>query len=177
MSNEKMIQSQIISRGVNSFLVLKAMRSVDRKNFVTENMKYESYQDRPLPIGFGQTISQPYIVAFMTEALQLSPGMKVLEIGTGSGYQTAVLAECGVDVYTVENVSKLAVIAKNLLNNLGYSNIHFKEGSGYEGWEEFSPYDRIIVTCAPEDVPEKLLLQLSENGIMIIPRWCFYASS
>ncbi|MFW6366500.1 MAG: protein-L-isoaspartate(D-aspartate) O-methyltransferase [Spirochaetota bacterium] len=170
MNNERMIQTQILARGVSSPLVLNAMRQVDRSSFILPDNLFEAYSDSPLPIGSGQTISQPFIVAYMTEQLRLSPGMKVLEIGTGSGYQSAILSKCGVELFTVETVRSLAENAKRRLESLGYTGIHFKTGSGYDGWEENAPYDRIMVTCAPETVPHTLIRQLSpESGIMIIP--------
>lgn len=169
MNNEKMIMSQIIARGISNPHVLQAMRTVDRRHFVPKEHSSETYRDSPLPIGSGQTISQPYIVAYMTELLQLSPGMKTLEIGTGSGYQSAILAECGADLYTIEYSARLAESSQKLLTDLGYTDIHFKTGSGYKKWNDAAPFDRIIVTCAPQKVPEVLLQQLAVDGIMVIP--------
>lgn len=170
-----MVDRQIRSRGVTDDRVLKAMLKVERHLFVPEKYHSEAYQDHPLPIGAGQTISQPYIVAFMTEALDLKPTDKVLEIGTGSGYQAAVLAELCDSVYTVEIVGMLAEMATKTLNELHYTNVSVKEGDGYEGWPENAPYDAIIVTCAPNQVPEPLKDQLREGGKMIIPVGQTYA--
>ncbi len=149
--------------------VLKAMRTVPRHAFVPENMQSEAYRNSPLPIGNGQTISQPFIVAHMTELLELEPGHKVLEIGTGSGYQAAVLAEICDTVYTIEIISELGARAKALLRDLGYANVIVKVGNGYKGWPEHAPFDRIIVTCAPDDIPQPLKDQLAAGGRMIIP--------
>ncbi len=170
-----MVDRQIRSRGVTDDRVLKAMLKVERHLFVSEKYRSEAYQDHPLPIGAGQTISQPYIVAFMTEALDLKPTDIVLEIGTGSGYQAAVLAELCDSVYTIEIVGMLARMATKTLNELHYTNVSVKEGDGYEGWPENAPYDAIIVTCAPNQVPEPLKDQLREGGKMIIPVGQTYA--
>lgn len=170
-----MVDRQIRGRGVTDDRVLKAMLKVERHLFVPEKYRSEAYQDHPLPIGAGQTISQPYIVAFMTEALDLKPTDKVLEIGTGSGYQAAVLAELCDSVYTIEIVGMLAEMATKALNELHYTNVSVKEGDGYEGWPENAPYDAIIVTCAPNQVPEPLKDQLREGGKMIIPVGQTYA--
>lgn len=164
-----MVQNQIIMRGVTDNRVLEAMLKVERHRFVPQAYQEESYEDYPLPIGEGQTISQPYIVAFMTEALELKPGDKVLEVGTGSGYQAAILAEICDSVFTIEIYPSLAVNAEVTLRELGYSNVFVKAGDGYQGWEEHAPYDGIIVTCSPTHVPEKLEAQLAEKGRMIIP--------
>jgi protein-L-isoaspartate(D-aspartate) O-methyltransferase len=145
------------------------MGTVPRHKFVPEHLVDLAYADTPLPIGMGQTISQPYIVAFMTELLGPEKGQKVLEIGTGSGYQAAVLAETGAEVYTVEILEPLSLFARSVINGLGYSNVHFKTGDGYAGWEEHAPYDGIIVTAAPEEIPEPLKAQLAEGGRMVIP--------
>lgn len=164
-----MVDEQIAFRDVTSPEVLRAMRTVPRHRFVPEYLADLAYGDTPLPIGMGQTISQPYIVAFMTELLGPEKGQKVLEIGTGSGYQAAVLAEMGAEVYTVEILEPLSLFARSVINGLGYSNVHFKTGDGYAGWEEHAPYDGIIVTAAPEEIPEPLKAQLREGGRMVIP--------
>jgi protein-L-isoaspartate(D-aspartate) O-methyltransferase len=165
----EMVRNQIRMRGVTDQKVLDAMLKVERHLFVPAAYRAEAYEDYPLPVGEGQTISQPYIVAFMTEALDLGPGDKVLEIGTGSGYQAAILAEICDSVYTVEIFPSLGLSAKALLEDLGYNNIYVKIGDGFEGWEEYAPFDAIIVTCAPTHIPEKLQQQLAEGGRMIIP--------
>ena len=164
-----MVEEQIAVRDVTSPEVLRAMRTVPRHRFVPEHLMDIAYADTPLPIGMGQTISQPYIVAFMTELLGPAKGRKVLEIGTGSGYQAAVLAETGAEVYTVEILEPLSLFARSVINGLGYSNVHFRTGDGYIGWEEHAPYDGIIVTAAPEEIPEPLKAQLREGGKMVIP--------
>jgi protein-L-isoaspartate(D-aspartate) O-methyltransferase len=174
VSRSQMIEHQIISRGVKDDRVLDAMLRVPRHAFVSEDLQNVAYSDQPLPIGEGQTISQPYMVALMTEHLNLKRDEKVLEIGTGSGYQTAVLAELAGEVYTVEIIENLAGRARRLLEDLGYANIHFKVGDGYHGWEEHAPYDAIIVTCGPNNIPEPLIEQLSENGRLVIPVGSFY---
>jgi len=168
-SRESMVSSQIIDRGVSDPDVIRAMRKVPRHLFVPERYRAFAYGDHPLPIGEDQTISQPYIVAFMTEALRLKPEDRVLEIGTGSGYQAAVLGEIVKDVYTIEIVESLAKRARQTLSALGYQNIHIKIGDGYKGWPEKAPFDGVIVTCAPEQIPETLIDQLREGGRMIIP--------
>lgn len=165
----QMVTRQIIARGVADPGVIKAMRKVKRHLFVPKRYQAYSYDDHPLPIGEGQTISQPYIVAFMTEALGLSPRDRVLEIGTGSGYQAAILAELVDKVYTIEIVKILAKRATQTLEKQGYKNIAVKEGDGYKGWPEKAPFDAIIVTCAPENIPGPLVQQLKEGGRMIIP--------
>ena len=166
---EHMVKQQIMARGVEDPRVLEAMRKVPRHLFVPEKYRAFSYRDHPLPIGQGQTISQPYIVAFMTEALDLKPDEKVLEIGTGCGYQAAILAELVKEVYTIEIVEKLGKRAQRTLEMLGYKNIHVKIGDGYKGWPEKAPFDAVIVTCAPEQIPEALVQQLNDGGRMIIP--------
>lgn len=166
---ERMVQQQIIARGVTDARVIQAIRKVPRHLFVPERLRAHAYEDAPLPIGEGQTISQPYIIAVMTEALNVSSGDRVLEIGTGSGYQTAVLAEVAQEVYTVEIISSLAERARQTLENLGYMNIHGKTGDGYQGWPEKAPFDAVIVTCAPEKIPQPLVTQLREGGRMVIP--------
>jgi protein-L-isoaspartate(D-aspartate) O-methyltransferase len=156
---------------INDECILKAMGKVRRHLFIPEASRRpsECYGDHPCPIGYGQTISQPYIVAYMTEKLVLKPGDKVLEIGTGSGYQAAVLAECGADVYSIEIIPELARHARSVLDAEGYPRVHVLTGDGYNGWPQFSPFDAIIVTCAPEDVPRALEEQLKEGGRMIVP--------
>ena len=166
---DQMVKRQIIARGVKNPGVIRAMEKVKRHLFVPERYRAYSYDDRPLPIGEGQTISQPYIVAFMTEALDLKPKDRVLEIGTGSGYQAAILAELVNDVYTIEIIGKLAKRARQTLEKQGYQNIHVKTGDGYKGWPDKAPFDAIIVTCAPEKIPRPLVRQLKEGGRMIIP--------
>jgi protein-L-isoaspartate(D-aspartate) O-methyltransferase len=166
---EKMVKDQIEKRGVNDKLVLKAMRNVKRHLFVPEERIADAYDDGPLPIGYGQTISQPYIVAYMTEVIQPKPEFKVLEIGTGSGYQAAVLAEIVKEVYTIEIVPELANAATQRLKKLGYSKVKVKQADGYYGWKENGPYDAIIVTAAAEFVPPPLIEQLKENGKIVIP--------
>lgn len=166
---ERMVEVQIAARGVKDELVLQAMRKIPRHMFVPENMKAHSYNDEPLPIGEGQTISQPYIVAFMTEILELSENDVILEVGTGSGYQTAVLAERAKKVYSIEILSSLSTQAQAVLKQLGYKNIHFKIGDGSDGWKEHAPFDKIIVAAAPSKVPVALKEQLKVGGRMIIP--------
>jgi len=164
---DKMVQNQIISRGIKNKKVLDALRKVPRHIFVDKIYKDSAYEDRPLPIGYGQTISQPYIVALMTESLDLSGNEKVLEIGTGSGYQVAVLAEVSKEVYTVEIIAPLYKKNKKLLDK--YKNIKISNHDGYIGWKKYAPYDRIIVTAAPDYIPRPLIEQLKDGGIMIIP--------
>lgn len=166
---EFMVKTQIESRGIKDVQVLNAMRKVKRHLFVPEAYRDEAYDDTPLPIGEGQTISQPYIVALMTESLQLDRSKKVLEIGTGSGYQAAILAEICKEVYTIEIFDVLGKRAKKTLSDIGYQNIHVKIGDGYQGWIEHSPFDAIIVTCAPSHIPQPLKDQLAEGGKMVIP--------
>jgi protein-L-isoaspartate(D-aspartate) O-methyltransferase len=166
---ERMVKAQVERRGVKDRRVLDAMEKVPRHRFVPDRYVDESYEDRPLPIGEGQTISQPYIVALMTEVLALDSTKKVLEIGTGSGYQAAVLAEICDSVYTVEIIEDLGKRAEKLLAELGCGNIAVRIGDGHKGWKEHSPFDAIIVTCAPSSVPEPLIEQLAENGRLVIP--------
>jgi protein-L-isoaspartate(D-aspartate) O-methyltransferase len=165
----KMVESQIAARGVKDTAVLAAMRKVLRHLFVPEDLRRFAYDDEPLPIGEGQTISQPYIVAYMTEILDLDKDDKVLEVGTGSGYQTAILAEIVREVYTIEIVGSLAERARAILDSLGYTNIAFKVGDGTRGWSEFAPFDAIMVTAAPKEVPMSLKEQLKVGGRMVIP--------
>jgi len=166
---EEMVSEQIASRGVRDRRVLEAMRKVPREVFVRPEDRDLAFYDGPLSIGHGQTISQPYIVAYMTEMLELKPTDRVLEVGTGSGYQTAVLAELARDVYTVEIVEPLAKRAREILDKLGYKNIHFRIGDGSEGWPEEAPFDAIMVTAAPSYVPDRLIEQLAEGGRMLVP--------
>ncbi len=166
---EQMVSRQIAARGVHNKAVLEAMRKVPRHLFVPDAYDDLAYDDRPLPIGAGQTISQPYIVAYMTELIRPEPTYKVLEIGTGSGYQAAVLSEIVDQVYTIELIETLATRAEKLLQELNYDNIKVKCGDGYEGWEEFAPFDAILVTAAAESIPPPLIEQLKEGGIMVIP--------
>ena len=156
-------------RDITNALVLRAMGKVPRHEFVPQNLRAGAYRDGPLPIGHGQTISQPYIVAFMTEQLDPKPSDRVLEVGTGSGYQAAVLAELVAQVYTVEIIKELATQAAADLKRLGYTNVQARAGDGYKGWPEAAPFDTIIVTCAPEQVPPPLIEQLKDGGRMIIP--------
>ena len=166
---QRMVREQIVARGIKNQNVIQSMLNVQRHLFVPKNQERMAYEDRPLPIGEGQTISQPYIVALMTETLELDENMRVLEIGTGSGYQAAILAEIVNEVYTIEIIETLGIKAKNTLTDLNYKNIKFKIGDGYKGWEESAPFDAIIVTCAPSNIPKPLENQLKEGGRMIIP--------
>ena len=166
---ERMVQTQIKVRGVKNSRVLTAMLKVERHRFVPVELQSKAYSDQPLPIGEGQTISQPYIVALMTELLELKKEEKVLEIGTGSGYQAAILAELVKEVYTIEIVEPLAALAKNRLSELRYRNIHVKTGDGYLGWPEAAPFDAIMVTAAPDHIPKPLLEQLKEGGRLVVP--------
>ena len=149
--------------------VLNAMRSVPRHLFIPERYRRQAYGNHPLPIGYGQTISQPLIVAHMTELLEIKPGDKILEIGTGSGYQAAILSELTPNVYSIEIVTELGEQARNLFMELGYRSIQVKIGDGYEGWQEHAPFDGIIVTCAPEEIPDPLIQQLGQGGKIVIP--------
>ncbi len=164
-----MVERQIRNRGITHQATLNAMMEVPRHEFVPDNQKPYAYEDRPLSIGSNQTISQPYIVAYMTEAIDPEKSGKVLEIGTGSGYQAAVLAEIVDKVYTIEIIPELAARAKDTFERLGYGNIYARTGDGYAGWPEEGPFDAIIVTAAPEEVPSPLIEQLKEGGRMIIP--------
>ena len=166
---ERMVKEQIVARGVEDERVLAALRKVARDEFVPEDWRSASYDDKPLPIGHDQTISQPYVVAVMTEQLRSKPTDRVLEIGTGSGYQAAILGELVADVYTIEIVEPLGKAAEVTLQRLGYKNVHVKVGDGYKGWPENAPFDSIIVTCAPDHVPQPLVDQLKEGGRMVIP--------
>lgn len=166
---ELMVRDQIERRGVRDKRVLAAMRAVPRELFVDREDREYAFHDGPLSIGNGQTISQPYIVAYMTEMLALGSADRVLEIGTGSGYQTAVLAELAAEVYTIEIVEELSVRAQGILRGTGYANIHFREGDGSLGWPDAAPFDAIMVTAAPARTPERLVEQLAEGGRMIVP--------
>ena len=166
---ERMVETQIRARDVRDAAVLRAMQRVPRHLFVPDDLRADAYDDRPLPIGRGQTISQPYIVAYMTELLQLTPAHTVLEIGTGSGYQAAVLAEIVKQVYSIEIVPDLAESARRLLAQAGYRNVEIRSGNGYLGWPERAPFDRIIVTAAPPEIPQALVDQLAVGGIMVAP--------
>jgi len=166
---QRMVTEQLKARGISDERVLNAMNKVPREEFVPPDSRAGSYEDGPLPIGYGQTISQPYIVAFMTEQLRLKRSDRVLEIGTGSGYQAAILAELMSEVYSIEIVEPLAKNAEATLQRLGYENVHVKIGDGYKGWPEAAPFDAIIVTCAPDKVPQPLVDQLKDDGRMVIP--------
>jgi protein-L-isoaspartate(D-aspartate) O-methyltransferase len=164
-----MVQEQIIARGIRDPRLLEALRKIPRHRFVPPEMQPLAYQDTPLPIGLGQTISQPYVVAFMTEALELRPQDRVLEIGTGSGYQAAVLSLLVREVYSMEIVERLGKEAEARLKEMGYNNVRVRIGNGYRGWPEAAPFDAIIVTAAPEDVPPALVEQLRVGGRMVVP--------
>ncbi|MBN1400840.1 MAG: protein-L-isoaspartate(D-aspartate) O-methyltransferase [Anaerolineae bacterium] len=164
-----MVRSQIEGRGVTDRDVLRAMEKVPRHEFVPDDYLGQAYEDHPLPIGYGQTISQPYMVAAMTELLKLASSSRVLEIGTGSGYQAAILGELAGEVYTIEIIPELCEQAKERLARLGYTQIQVKCADGYYGWEGHAPYDAIIVTCAPDHIPQPLVSQLADGGRMVIP--------
>ena len=168
-ARNEMVDQTIANRGVTDPRVIAALRKVKRHELVPAELRTRAYEDNPLPIGFEQTISQPFVVAAMTEAAQLAPGEKVLEIGTGSGYQAAVLAELGVDVYSIEIVEPLAKRTHELLARMGYTKLHLRIGDGYQGWPEAAPFDAIIVTAAPEKVPQPLIDQLAVGGRLVIP--------
>src|SRR5437660_11509794 len=168
-TRQRMVQRQLRERGIKDERVLAAMGKVPREKFVPADERGDAYEDGPLPIGYGQTISQPYIVAFMTEQLRPKRSDRVLEIGTGSGYQAAILGELVAEVYTVEIIEPLAKDAEATLQRLGYKNVHVRVGDGYRGWPEYAPFDAITVTCAPDHVPQPLIDQLKEGGRMIIP--------
>jgi protein-L-isoaspartate(D-aspartate) O-methyltransferase len=170
-ARKRMIREQLVAswRDITNRLVLDAMEKVPRHEFVPPALRRQAYEDYPLPIGHGQTISQPYIVAFMTEQLDPKPTDRVLEIGTGSGYQAAVLAALVKEVYTIEIIEPLAARAEADLRRLGYTNVFVRAGDGYKGWPEAAPFDTVIVTCAPEQVPQPLIDQLKEGGRMVVP--------
>jgi protein-L-isoaspartate(D-aspartate) O-methyltransferase len=168
-TREQMVKQQIENRGIKNQPTLDAMKKVPRHKFVPPNNIERAYNDSPLPIGYGQTISQPYIVAYMTEVIDPKPGQKVLEIGTGSGYQAAVLAEIVDSVYTIEIIRELYSSSEKRLNELGYKNAFCKNADGYYGWEEAAPFDAIVVTAAAEHIPPPLIEQLKDGGKMIIP--------
>ena len=165
----RMVADQIRARGVSDVAVLAAMERVPRELFVPADQWPHAYDDRPLAIGEGQTISQPYIVGYMTGLLGVRRGDRVLEIGTGSGYQTAILAELAAEVYSIENVPSLAERARAVLRSLGYRNVHTRTGNGYDGWPEAAPFDRILLTAAPPILPPALVDQLAEDGILVAP--------
>ncbi|MBL50823.1 MAG: protein-L-isoaspartate O-methyltransferase [Candidatus Marinimicrobia bacterium] len=169
IQRKKMVEDQIQKRGVRDRSVLSAMARVEREKFVPEQFRDMAYSDGPLPIGYKQTISQPYIVAYMTEKLQVDSNHKVLEIGTGSGYQAAILGELSDKVFTIEIIPELGKSSIDILQKLNYNNIFVRIGDGYKGWPEEAPFDRIIVTAAPGKIPEKLVEQLANGGQMIIP--------
>src|SRR5689334_10787995 len=164
-----MVDKEIVAAGVKNERVIKAMRDTPRHEFVPPNERDHAYLDMALPIGNSQTISPPFVVASMTEAIDPQPDDKVLEIGTGSGYQAAVLSRLVKDVYTIEIVEQLSTRAARVLKHLGYKNVHTRAGDGYKGWSEAAPFDKIIVTCSPEEVPKPLVEQLKEGGLMVIP--------
>lgn len=166
---ERMVHTQLQRRDIADARVLAAMNKVPRQDFVPDDLRDVAYNDGALPIKHGQTISQPYIVAFMTQLLELDGSERVLEVGTGSGYQAAVLAEIVKEVYTIEIVPELGREAESKLNRMGYTNIEFRIGDGYEGWPEYAPFDRIIVTAAPEEIPQPLIDQLKEKGKLVCP--------
>ena len=170
----EMVERQIAARGIEHAATLLAMEQVPRHEFVPEDVRSAAYQDRPLPIGLGQTISQPYVVAYMTALLEPTPGMRILEVGTGSGYQAAVLAQVGVEVYTIEIFEELAVTARDRLERSGYGNVTTRHGDGFHGWPEEAPFDAIIVTAAAGYVPPPLVEQLRPGGRMIIPVGSIY---
>ena len=166
---QRMVEQQLKPRGIKDERVLAAMGKVPREEFVPADVRPSAYEDGPLPIGYDQTISQPYVVAFMTEQLRPKRSDRVLEIGSGSGYQAAILGELVAEIYTIEIVEPLAKSAEATLQRLGYNNVHIKMGDGYKGWPEEAPFDAIIVTCAPEKVPQPLVDQLKDGGRMVIP--------
>jgi protein-L-isoaspartate(D-aspartate) O-methyltransferase len=168
-AREQMVRSQLERRGISDQATLQAMRRVPRHHFVAESLAGEAYADRPLPIGYGQTISQPYMVAYMTQVVAPGLGRRILEIGTGSGYQAAVLAEAGAEVYSIEIIPELAKNAAERLRRLGFETIQVKAGDGYHGWPEHAPFDAIVVTAAAEFIPPPLLDQLKDGGRMVIP--------
>ena len=166
---EKMVREQLIPRGIRDERVLSTFYKVEREKFVPPELQKSAYEDFPLSIGEGQTISQPYMVASMTQSLELKEDNKILEIGTGSGYQTAILAELSKMVYSIERIKTLAEKAKKILKELGYTNVKILVGDGTMGWKEFSPYDRILVTAGAKEIPLPLINQLKEEGVMVVP--------
>jgi len=168
-ARKRMVERQLAARGIKDEGVLAAMGKVPRQEFVPDDHRAKAYHDHALPIGSGQTISQPYLVAFMTEAIGTRPGQRVLEVGTGSGYQAAVLAELVGEVYTIELLPELAAAADKRLARLGYRNVHVKAGDGYLGWPDKGPFDAVVVTCGAKEVPRPLFEQLKEGGKMVIP--------
>ncbi len=168
-SREAMVRNQLVAGGIRNPEVLQAMMEVPRHEFVPASLRSYAYADGPLPIGHGQTISQPFIVAFMTQALELTKQQSVLEVGTGSGYQAAILGKLAKEVYSIEIVPPLAESATGVLSRLGFENVHVRLGDGYLGWPERAPFDAIIVTCAPDHVPDPLISQLKEGGRLVIP--------
>ena len=174
LERKQMVEYQLRDRGIQDERVLTAMSKVPRHQFVDSSWRDLAYSDRPLAIGHQQTISQPYVVAYMTEAAEISPDAKVLEIGTGCGYQAAILGEIAQKVYSIEIIPQLAELARQTLGQLGYGNIEIKTGDGYQGWIENAPYDAIIVTAAPEHIPQPLIDQLATNGKMVIPVGTWY---
>lgn len=168
-ARRRMVEQQIAARGVTDERVLRAMRAVPRHRFVEASLASQAYSDGPLPIGHGQTISQPYIVAYMTELLRLPEGAKVLEVGTGCGYQAAVLAEIAREVWSIEIIGALAETARKTLDGLGYRNVHVRHGDGYAGWAEAAPFDAILVAAAPDHVPPALVAQLKVGGRLVLP--------
>jgi protein-L-isoaspartate(D-aspartate) O-methyltransferase len=168
-AREQMVRSQLERRGISDPATLQAMRQVPRHHFVAESLAGEAYADRPLPIGYGQTISQPYMVAYMTQVVAPGPDRRILEIGTGSGYQAAVLAGAGAEVYSIEIIPDLAKSAAERLRRLGFETVRVKTGDGYFGWAEHAPFDAIVVTAAAEFIPPPLLDQLKDGGRMVIP--------
>lgn len=170
---ESMVKRQIEARGISNRNVLNALRSVKRHNFVSQNQANEAYEDHPLPIGHGQTISQPYIVALMTELCELDGTEKVLEIGTGSGYQAAVLSLCAKEVYSIEIIESLGNLAKHRLEEYGYNNVEIKIGDGYRGWPDKAPFDAIMLTASPPEIPQTLIDQLADGGVLVAPEGDF----
>src|SRR5882724_6764950 len=166
---QRMVEQHLKARGIKDERVLAAMAKVPREEFIPVDARSDAYEDGPLPIGYDQTISQPYVVAFMTEQLRSKRSDRVLEIGSGSGYQAAILGELVAEVYTIEIVEPLAKSAEATLQRLNYKNVHVKAGDGYRGWPEHAPFDAIIVTCAPDHVPQQLTVQLKDGGRMVIP--------
>jgi protein-L-isoaspartate(D-aspartate) O-methyltransferase len=171
-----MVSRQLVANGIRDTATLRALRTVPRHEFVRQTDRERAYGDHPLPIGHGQTISQPYIVAYMTEAVRPRRGMRVLEVGTGSGYQAAVLAELGAVVYTIEIFEELATSARDRLARLGYRNVHVRHGDGFEGWPEAAPFDAVLVTAAAGHIPPPLIAQLAPGGRMLIPVGAIYGT-